>query len=225
VQARHLRIRSGIASRFTQFEVWLGSSTSAGDVEDDFHFLVESLGVFAACCTDLVQEADGHTQPGAGFRSCKELLGNVYGVEDQTATGTREVRMVVRQVVDAVGDELSLASPAEVVVVRLHRLLREGLAGTVEIPQQFLLLRVDAEDRIANRGGFQALMCAGPHAGIRRGFGLVGHKQGQGGEDVVSRRLVAQVVLVVTDCVVELSVRLGLLGPVEIFRAVRPTWS
>jgi len=44
------------------------------------------------------------------------------------------MRMPVRQVVDAVGNELSLAWIAEIVIVGLDGLLREGLAGTMEIP-------------------------------------------------------------------------------------------
>ena len=60
-----------------------------------------------------------------------------------------DVRMPVGQVVDAVRNELALPRSVKVVVIGLDRPLGERRAGPVEISQQFLLFRVDADDRIA----------------------------------------------------------------------------
>src|SRR3990172_5157440 len=60
-----------------------------------------------------------------------------------------DVRVLVRQVINAVRDELALARTAEVMVEGLDGLRRKGLAGAVKIPQQFLLFRVDADHGVA----------------------------------------------------------------------------
>ena len=57
--------------------------------------------------------------------------------------------VLASQVVDAVRDQLAVARAAEVVVEGLDGLLGIGLAGAVEIPQQFLLFRVDADHGVA----------------------------------------------------------------------------
>jgi hypothetical protein len=58
---------------------------------------------------------------------------------------------VPRDVIDAVRDQLALACAGEVMVEGLDGLLREGHAGTMEITEQFLLLRVNADHGIARR--------------------------------------------------------------------------
>jgi hypothetical protein len=53
------------------------------------------------------------------------------------------VRVMVHHVIDPMGNQLPLARGAEVVVEGFHGLGGEGRAGTVKIPQSFLLFRVD----------------------------------------------------------------------------------
>ncbi len=52
------------------------------------------------------------------------------------------------KVVDAVRNQFALSRAGEVVVECFDGLRGEGLAGAVKVPQQFLLLRVDVEDRL-----------------------------------------------------------------------------
>jgi hypothetical protein len=71
-----------------------------------------------------------------------EFAGVVAGVQV-------EMGVFAGQVVDAVRNPFALSCAAEVLVERFDRLLGLGLAGTVKVPQQFLLFRVDADHRIA----------------------------------------------------------------------------
>ena len=59
-----------------------------------------------------------------------------------------DVGVPAHQVVDAVRNQLALSRAGEVVVECFDGLRGEGLAGAVKVPQQFLLLRVDVEDRL-----------------------------------------------------------------------------
>ena len=87
--------------------------------------------------------------PPQGDAVAAEFAGVVGGVEV-------DGRLLAGHVVDAVRDQLALPGAGEVVVERLHRLLGVGLAAAVEVPQQFLLLRVDADHRVARRLGTPA---------------------------------------------------------------------
>ena len=59
-----------------------------------------------------------------------------------------DVGVPAHKVVDAVRNQLALSRAGEVVVECFDGLRGEGLAGAVKVPQQFLLLRVDVEDRL-----------------------------------------------------------------------------
>ena len=61
------------------------------------------------------------------------------------------MRLMVHQVIDAVGDQLSLACRPKIMVKGFHRLGGEGRASPVKVPQPFLLFRVDRNHRIARR--------------------------------------------------------------------------
>lgn len=60
-------------------------------IEEVFYVLLEIVGVFAADGVDLVQQAHGHSQSGAGLRAFEELLGDLHGVEDDALAGTGDV--------------------------------------------------------------------------------------------------------------------------------------
>ena len=60
-------------------------------IEEDFHVLLEVVGVFAADGVDLVQQANGHSQSGAGLRAFDELLSDLHGVEDDALAGAGDV--------------------------------------------------------------------------------------------------------------------------------------
>ena len=54
---------------------------------------------------------------------------------------------MVHQVIDAVGDQLSLACRAKIMVKGFDGLDGEGRASPVKVPQQFLLFRIDGNHR------------------------------------------------------------------------------
>ena len=62
-----------------------------------------------------------------------------------------DVRGMVPHVIPPVGNQLPLTRGAESVVEGFHRLGGAGGAGTVTVPQSFLLFRVDRNHRIASR--------------------------------------------------------------------------
>ena len=66
-----------------------------------------------------------------------------------------DVRVLVPQVIDAMGHQLPLACGAKIMVKGFHGLRRAGRARAVKIPQSFLLFRVDRNHRIAG-----CLLCA-----------------------------------------------------------------
>ena len=60
-------------------------------VEDDFHGLLEVLGVLSASGVSLFQNVNRHAQPSAGLGSFDELLGDVHRVENHSLTGLRDM--------------------------------------------------------------------------------------------------------------------------------------
>ena len=60
-----------------------------------------------------------------------------------------DVRVLVQQIIDAVGNQFPLAGGAKIVVKGFHRLGGEGRASTVKIPQQFRDCSGDSEIAIA----------------------------------------------------------------------------
>jgi hypothetical protein len=82
-------------------------------------------------------------------------------------------RGLVQPSIDAVGDQFPLAGGAQIVVKGFHRLGGEGRAGTMNIPQEFLLFRVDRNHRITSR-----LVLAPPPRNVlkwRVAVGMVAH--------------------------------------------------
>ena len=62
-----------------------------------------------------------------------------------------DVRVMVHHVIDAVGNQLPLASRAKIVVKGFYGLRSEGRASPVKIPQEFLLFCIDRNHRITGR--------------------------------------------------------------------------
>ena len=60
-------------------------------VEDDFHGLLEILGVLSAGGASLFQNVNRHAQPSAGLGAFDELLGDVHRVENHSLTGSRDM--------------------------------------------------------------------------------------------------------------------------------------
>ena len=71
-----------------------------------------------------------------------KFAGVVAGVEVDMA-------FVVRQVINTVRNQLAFARAGEVMVQHVHGFLSVGMAFTGEIADQFLLLGVDADHRVA----------------------------------------------------------------------------
>ena len=72
----------------------------------NFQVPLEVVGGFAADGVDLVQQAHGHSQAGAGFRAFDELLSDLDRVKDDALAGADDVRedlMFGRIVLRAVG--------------------------------------------------------------------------------------------------------------------------
>jgi hypothetical protein len=62
-----------------------------------------------------------------------------------------DVRVLVQHIIEAVGDQCLLAGGAKIVVKGVHRLGGAGRARTMQVPQEFLLLRVDRHHPIPCR--------------------------------------------------------------------------
>ena len=119
-------------------------------IEEDFHVLLEVVGVFAADGVDLVQQANGHSQSGAGLRAFDELLGDLHGVEDDALAGAGDVgedlmfdRIVLRAVGRIVGDaQFDLQAVRQSLQVFLEQVVRGAVASAAI-----------AQDQQARRGG------------------------------------------------------------------------
>src|SRR2546423_1525536 len=86
-----------------------------------------------------------------------------------------DVRVMVPQVIDAMGDQLSLACGAKIGVKGFHSPSREGRACSGKIPQEFLLFRVDRNHRTAS-----PLLLAFPQRGEAVAAGLRSARQAPG---------------------------------------------
>src|SRR5207245_8842005 len=62
-----------------------------------------------------------------------------------------DVRVLVPYIINAMGNQLPLASGAKIMVKGFHSLRSEGRACTVKIPQEFLLFRVARNHGITRR--------------------------------------------------------------------------
>ncbi len=119
-------------------------------IEEDFQVLREVVGVFAADGVDLVQQANGHSQSGAGLRVFEERLGDLHGVEEDALAGAGDVgedlmfeRIVLRAVGRIVGEV-----PCDLQAVRqsLQVFLEQVVCGAVASAAL-------AQDQQARRGG------------------------------------------------------------------------
>ncbi len=101
----------------------------------NFQVPLEVVGGFAADGVDLVQQAHGHSQAGAGFRAFDELLSDLDRVKDDALAGADDVRedlMFGRIVLRAVGRIVGDAR-FEIQAVRraLHVFLEQVVRGAV----------------------------------------------------------------------------------------------
>ena len=73
-----------------------------------------------------------------------KFTGVVTGVEV-------EIPFVPRDVINPMGNQFAFARAGKIMVQHLHRHLRMGMPLSGKIPDQFLFLGVDADDRITRR--------------------------------------------------------------------------
>ena len=92
----------------------------------------------------------------------------------KTRNQLMDMRMIVPQVIDAVGDQLALACRAKIMVKGFDGLGGEGRASTVKVPQQLLLFRLDRNHRIARR--FLRVSQADNVFELRVAIGMVTHR-------------------------------------------------